>query len=51
MTPALWCYLATIGPVGRLRPAPGTWGSLFGLVTGFGLPACHPDCLRSLPFW
>jgi phosphatidylglycerophosphatase A len=37
MTPALWCALATVGPVGKMRPAPGSWGSLFGVVTGFGL--------------
>ena len=46
MTPALWCSLATVGPVGRLRPAPGTWGSLFGLVTGFGLASLLPGLLE-----
>lgn len=46
MTPALWCSLATVGPVGRLRPAPGTWGSLFGLVTGFGLASLSPGLLE-----
>ena len=46
MTPALWCSLATVGPVGRLRPAPGTWGSLFGLVTGFGLARLSPGLLE-----
>ena len=46
MTPSLWCSLATVGPVGRLRPAPGTWGSLFGLVTGFGLASLSPRLLE-----
>ena len=46
MTPALWCMLATVGPVGRLRPAPGTWGSLFGLVSGFGLASLSPNLLE-----
>ena len=46
MTPALWCSLATVGPVGQLRPAPGTWGSLFGLVTGFGLACLSPGLLE-----
>ncbi len=46
MTPALWCSLATVGPVGRMRPAPGTWGSLFSLVTGFGLASLSPRLLE-----
>lgn len=28
----LLASLATLGPVGRLLPAPGTWGSLLGVV-------------------
>ena len=28
-------YLATIGPLGHFRPAPGTIGSLFAVVTGY----------------
>ena len=47
MTPALWCSLATVGPVGRLYPAPGTWGSLCGLVTGFGLASLSPRLLEA----
>jgi phosphatidylglycerophosphatase A len=31
--------LATCGGVGRLRPAPGTWGSAFGLAVSAGLVA------------
>ena len=46
MTPKLWCSLATLGPIGRLRPAPGTWGSLFGLVTGFSLARLSPGLLE-----
>jgi phosphatidylglycerophosphatase A len=29
--------IATVGGVGHLRPAPGTWGSLAGLVLGWAL--------------
>lgn len=28
-------YLATLGPLGHLRPAPGTVGSLFAVVIGY----------------
>ena len=28
-------YLATLGPVGHLRPAPGTIGSAIGVVSGY----------------
>ena len=31
----LLCNLATLGPIGYLRPAPGTIGSLFALGTGY----------------
>ena len=31
----LLCNLATLGPIGHLRPAPGTIGSLFALGTGY----------------
>ena len=31
----LLCNLATLGPIGHLRPAPGTIGSLFALATGY----------------
>ena len=31
----LLCNLATLGPIGRLRPAPGTIGSLVALGTGY----------------
>ena len=31
----LLCNLATLGPIGHLRPVPGTIGSLFGLCTGY----------------
>ena len=46
MTPALWCALATVGPVGKTRPAPGSWGSLFGVVTGFGLASLSSGLLE-----
>ena len=28
-------YLATLGPIGHLRPAPGTIGSVVGVVSGY----------------
>ena len=28
----IWINLATLGPVGRIRPAPGTWGSAAALL-------------------
>ena len=28
-------YLATLGPIGHLRPAPGTIGSFVGVVSGY----------------
>ena len=31
----LLCNLATLGPFGHLRPAPGTFGSLVALGTGY----------------
>lgn len=30
-----FAYLATLGPIGHLRPAPGTIGSLFAVITGY----------------
>ena len=35
LTEKLLCNLATLGPVGHLRPAPGTIGSLIALGTGY----------------
>ena len=32
-----WATVATLGPIGRMRPAPGTWGSVAALLTGVGL--------------
>ena len=46
MTPGMWCLLATVGPVGKMRPAPGTWGSVFGLITGFGLASLSARALE-----
>jgi phosphatidylglycerophosphatase A len=37
MTSRAWMQLATVGPVGRLRPAPGSWGSAAALVIAAGL--------------
>ena len=33
----LWINLATLGPVGRIRPAPGTWGSAAALLPAAAL--------------
>ena len=32
MTTPVWMALATLGPVGRLRPAPGSWGSAVAVM-------------------
>lgn len=39
--------LATLGPIGKLRPAPGTWGSLAGLVIGLLLLSTGPFILEA----
>ena len=36
----LLCNLATLGPIGHLRPAPGTIGSLVALGTGYMIASC-----------
>ena len=33
----VWTNLATLGPVGRIRPAPGTWGSAAALLPAAAL--------------
>ena len=33
----LWINLATLGPVGRIRPAPGSWGSAAALLSAAAL--------------
>lgn len=33
----MWITLATLGPIGHLRPAPGSWGSAAALVPAAGL--------------
>ena len=33
----VWINLATLGPVGRIRPAPGTWGSAVALLPAAAL--------------
>ena len=38
--------LATLGPVGFLRPAPGSWGSAAALVMGAGLAFLSPRLLE-----
>ncbi len=35
MTPA--ALIATVGGIGHMRPAPGTWGSLAGLILAYGV--------------
>ena len=46
MSPHLLSAIATIGPVGFLRPAPGTWGSLAGVVSGVALITLAPFALE-----
>ena len=44
---SIWINIATIGPVGRLPIAPGTWGSAVGVVIWWFLLAA----LEPLVFW
>lgn len=37
MSPVGWTKIATLGPVGRLPLAPGTWGSLVGAAAYLGI--------------
>ena len=37
MTGRAWMILATLGPVGRFRPAPGSWGSAAAVLVAAGL--------------
>ena len=37
MTGRAWMALATLGPVGRLRPAPGSWGSAAAVIIAAAL--------------
>lgn len=46
MSPRLLAAIATIGPVGLIRPAPGTWGSAFGVLSGVALLAIAPFLLE-----
>jgi len=43
--------LATCFGVGLLRPAPGTWGTLAGLLTWYFLPQAHPWIWLILPLF
>ena len=37
MTAGIWTAMATLGPIGRMRPAPGSWGSAAALLAGVAL--------------
>ena len=39
MDPRFWTALATLGPVGHIRPAPGSWGSATAILIAAGLVA------------
>lgn len=41
-----WHHVATLGPIGFLRPAPGTWGSLAGVLSGVVLMQLSPYLLE-----
>ena len=43
--------LATWFGVGLIRPAPGTWGTIAGLVTWYFLPQAHPWIWLILPLF
>jgi phosphatidylglycerophosphatase A len=47
MTNSMLVNLATLGPIGRLRPAPGTWGSAAGVITGIGILSIGPFLLEA----
>lgn len=47
MRTQLLVQIATLGPIGKLRPAPGTWGSLAGLVMGLALLSIGPFILEA----
>lgn len=42
----LWMFLATLGPIGFIRPAPGTWGSLAAMIIGVGIAMLSPKLLE-----
>ena len=42
----IWHHIATLGPIGFLRPAPGTWGSLAGVLSGVVLMQISPYLLE-----
>lgn len=37
MTQNVWMALATLGPIGHIRPAPGSWGSAAAILIAAGL--------------
>ena len=37
MNPRFWMTLATLGPVGHIRPGPGSWGSAAAVLIAAGL--------------
>ena len=41
------CNLATLGPIGHLRPAPGTIGSLIALATGYIIASYNTGLLAA----
>jgi phosphatidylglycerophosphatase A len=41
-------WIATVFGVGMLRPAPGTWGSLIGLLAGFGMVSLGVDGIEMI---
>ena len=40
-------YLATLGPIGHLRPAPGTIGSVVGVVSGYMIASYGAEILAA----
>ncbi len=41
-------YLATLGPIGHLRPAPGTIGSAIGVVSGYTIAGYGTEILAAV---
>ena len=42
----IWHQIATLGPIGHMRPAPGTWGSLAGVISGVAFIQLSPYLLE-----
>lgn len=51
MKDAYWIWIASLGPVGRLPWAPGTWASLLACGIGFFLSFLSPPMQMGVILW